>query len=232
MIARGDHVVFHEPFADFFYFSSERLSPRKSHISPKSEFHYKYILEKIMEAAKEHPVFVKDQACHVAHLAHLADSSFFSQFDNTFIIRDPQDALPSHFHGWPDVSAMEAGYAELYQVAQLAAAIHGKEPVIVEADDLVRNPDEIVQAYCRAVDIPFIPEALHWDATVSHCDWDRIDAGYWHTRLKQTNSFQSDTNTKKDYLSVYDDPYLYGLYKYCLPYYKELYPLRLKASEV
>ncbi len=190
MIARGDHAVFHEPFADYFYFSDERLSLRKNHVIPKAEFHYQHILEKILEAAKKQPVFIKD---HAYHIAHIADRSFLSNFKNTFIIRDPKEALPSHFHGWPDITVAEAGYAELYHLAQLASTIQEKAPVIIEADDLVRNPVEIVQAYCRAVDIRFIPESLQWDATVSHPDWDRIDNGYWHARLKQTCCFQAAT---------------------------------------
>lgn len=35
---------------------------------------------------------------------------------------------------------------------------------VVDADDLLDNPEEIIKAYCQAVDLDFSPDMLRWDS--------------------------------------------------------------------
>lgn len=36
----------------------------------------------------------------------------------------------------------------------------GEAPIVVDADDLEEDPGGIIRAYCRRLDLPFIPEAM------------------------------------------------------------------------
>ena len=58
----------------------------------------------------------------------------------------------------------EAGYAELYQLFEVSKAFLGKVPPVIDSDDLVSKPEATVKAYCNAVGIPFLPQALKWES--------------------------------------------------------------------
>ena len=78
----------------------------------------------------------------------------------------------------------EAGYDELRRFfdflreqKQVGPAIAGKHDAledgevsitVVDADDLLDNPEGIVQAYCKEVGIDYSPEMLNWDTEEDH----------------------------------------------------------------
>ena len=66
MSARGDHIVFDEPFSQSYYFGPDRRSQRFSDTLPDSSA--EEVVESIEKAALERPVFVKDMAYQAAKL--------------------------------------------------------------------------------------------------------------------------------------------------------------------
>jgi Sulfotransferase domain len=156
VLERGDHTVFDEPFSEHYYFGPQKVSPRFSEVRPEAG--PGAILERVEAAARRRPVFVKDMAYHVAGVA---SPGFARRFTNTFLIRDPARSLPSLARMWPDFTDEEAGYAALAALVGHAEAA-GQDPVIVDSDDLCRDPESVVAAWCGRVGIPFVPAALRW----------------------------------------------------------------------
>lgn len=56
-------------------------------------------MEKLKLQNGKQPVFLKDMAYQVRPIAH---QDFLSNFENTFLIRNPAKALKSLFERWPD----------------------------------------------------------------------------------------------------------------------------------
>lgn len=224
MMARGDFKVFHEPFNYHYYHSHERLSDRKADVKPEPRYHYMAILQDLLEQRKEGPIFFKDLAFHISHVA---DHEFLSNFTNVFLTRHPKDALPSLFHVWPDFTPPEACYAELYQLYKMVADMTGKAPMVIDSDDLLRAPEVVVNAFCQEVDIAFMPSALKWEPT-TFSQWDRYDLKF-HAKLKESHGFQQTHND--EYLNIDEHPHLAEAYEYSLPHYQELYVRRFKPEE-
>ena len=218
-VERGDFKVFHEPFSASYYYSTERRSNRYANKEPKDEYNHESILAEILEP-REKRVFFKDMAYHTASFM---SREFVSKFINTFIIRDPTPVISSLNRFWPDFTLEETGYEQLHRLFDLAVE-NGEDPAIVDASDLLGNPEGTVAAYCTKLDIPLMPEALSWE---SHKvpEWEMW--AEWHDEAEQSTGIkrhplEDDTELPEGLEEVYER---------CLPYYKELYANRLQLVE-
>lgn len=223
---RGDFNVLVEPFGKSAYFSEERIFYIKLDSPLKAEYNYQVVLEDIKSTAKEGKLFLKD---FPFYFIHIVDNRFLSLFEHTFLIRDPARMLPSYFHKWPQLTFEETGYQQLYEFFERVVSKEGKIPPLIDADDLVKAPASTVKAYCKSVGIPFIAEALSWEAPkekIKTTSW--WDGGSWRDRASLTTGFSEQINP--NYLSVNDSDRLKHLYELCLPYYEKLYVYRLRSS--
>jgi hypothetical protein len=121
-------------------------------------------------------------------------AEILKQFHFTFLIRHPRHSIPSYYRctvpplnqvtGFYNFMPSEAGYDELRrvfdflvenkQVGPTRASEHGKlkdgavSITVVDADDLLDNPEGIISAYCKEVGINYTPEMLIWDTEEDH----------------------------------------------------------------
>jgi hypothetical protein len=216
MIERGDHVVFDEPFSRHYYFGPDKVSDRFAAVLPRSRVGE--ILADLDRAAARAPVFVKDMAYHVASAA---SPQLLSRWVNTFLIRDPAHVLPSLARMWPDFTEEETGYEAVARLVELAEAA-GQDPVIVDSDDLCRDPDHIVGAYCERVGIPFVADALTWEAGMRP-EW-TLWADWYEATARSTGFSRPPTaSPRRD-----DRAELEVAYERCVAVYEQLRARRLK----
>ena len=216
MMARGDLTVLHEPFSLHYYFGPRKRSARYDEV--RADADPGAILGAV--AAAEGRVFLKDMACHVADLA---DDAFLGRFTHTFLVRDPARTLPSLAVKWPDFTDDEAGFEPLARLVDLVAGRVGA-PVIVDADDLLRDPEGMVRAYCDAVGLVFLPDALHWEAGMPP-EWE-IWAD-WHEGAARSTGFGPPPSGPAP---ARDDPRVAAGYERSAPIYARLREQRLRPG--
>lgn len=229
MIERKDLTVLHEPFSYYYYVHRNEGTIEQEYVDPEHPTAYEDIRDYIIEtAADQGPVFFKDMCAH-CHDPLMADPGFLDRLTNTFLIRDPARAIPSYYAMNPDVTNEEIGLEQLYRTFQNVAGMEGSAPVVVDATDLENDPEGIMAAYCRAVDIPFIPDALTWECENGHQEeWDIWKE--WHTDAAQSTGIQKD-------MEVFDtdtenNDHLKRLYDIQYPFYEALYRHRIKPAAV
>eukprot|EP00794_Sanderia_malayensis_P010752 gene10752-11902_t len=195
--------IFHEPFSKAYYFGPERISPRYKHQSPDANSTYKSISKRLRkELDGVELVFSKD-------MAYCIDEHFFDviidglhHFKHSFLIRDPRKALPSLYRasvnkqltGWDYFDPIEAGFQQMYDLFQFIVNRLGETPVVVDADDLLENPEETMQAYCEAIGINFNKKMLEWEPGPVP-DWD-VWSG-WHENALKSSGFKRQEPDKK-----------------------------------
>lgn len=140
------------------------------------------------------------------------------KFHFTFLIRDPHSSIPSYYRctipplddvtGFYDFYPNEAGYDELRRFFDFAKdtglvgqklagqqngsnADDGKVDIcLVDADDLLDNPESIIKQYCQSVGLEFSPRMLNWDN-----DEDQERA---HDAFEKWKGFHEDALNSKD----------------------------------
>ncbi|RDW71273.1 hypothetical protein BP6252_07836 [Coleophoma cylindrospora] len=121
-------------------------------------------------------------------------ASILKQFHFTFLIRHPRSSIPSYWRctippldkvtGFYDFMPSEAGYDELRRVfdflrtEQQIGPTHAGEHddlkngevsiTVIDADDLLNDPEGIIKAYCKEVGIDYKDDMLCWDTEEDH----------------------------------------------------------------
>ncbi|MEM8813300.1 MAG: sulfotransferase family protein [Pseudomonadota bacterium] len=224
MRMRGDMACFHEPFGEAWYKGDDARWPRLKSDSPRIPgLTLQSVLDRMSSVAKEKPVFSKDMPHYITHLV---DDAFLDHFTHSFLIRDPAKSIPSIYKRGPDWDLKEFGFEDHRWMFDRVSRYLGHTPPVIDSDDLLENPEDVVEAWCEAVGIPFIPEALHWEPGARpEVSW--YDDGSWHDSLKNSDGLKPQPRT---YGSVEEaEPHVKQTYEQALPHYSHLYSHRLTA---
>lgn len=225
MRMRRDTICFHEPFGEAWYKGDDARWPRLAPDSPRVPgLTLDVVQERLLRAAHERPVFSKDMPHYIAHLV---DDAFLGRFTHSFLIRDPAKSIPSIHERGPDWDAKEYGFEEHRWMFDRVTGYLGQPPPVIDSDDLLEDPHGIVSAWCDAVGIPFIPEALSWEPGLrDEVSW--YDDGSWHDSLSSSDGLKPQP---RSYGSVEDvAPHIKALYDEALPHYRHLHAHRLTAE--
>lgn len=97
------------------------------------------------------------------------------RFQYTFLIRHPRRSIPSYYRctvppldevtGFPFFMPSEAGYAELRRLFDYLISegvVNRNELVVLDADDMLDNPEAAIRMYCEGVGIDYSPKMLQW----------------------------------------------------------------------
>lgn len=221
---RGDFVVLHEPFSFQYYYSEQgKTGP---HLSDEMTYpkEYRGTTDYIQSLAESFDVYFKDISYH-CYDKLISDRQFLGKLKNTFIIRDPALTIASHFAMNQEVTVGEIGYWHLHGIFKRVCDLTGEVPPVIDADELLSDPDGVIQAFCRAVGIPYLERSLSWNA--GHLEsWDTWRR--WHRDAATSTGFRQ---IRKNYVrTVENDVTLKSYYDYHLPYYQELHECRLRPA--
>lgn len=213
MAERGDFTVLHEPFSHLHDFGRTVVGGEVVTDGPA-------LIAALRGLAAREAVFFKDTTdFHYPEV--LADADFLRDATHTFIVREPSAAIASHHRLNPALECDEVGYGRLHEIFAAVTAATGRTPAVVSSDDLVTDPPGVVEAYCRAVGIPYRPEALRW-APGMHDGW-RTTAR-WHQQVSRSAGFAGHRPSAVD---LSGDPVLAGYLAHHRPYYEALHRCRL-----
>ncbi|MEL7163905.1 MAG: sulfotransferase family protein [Pseudomonadota bacterium] len=224
MRQRGDLDCLHEPFGEAWYQGEDPLWPR---FQPGDKTTPGLTLDsvwaEIQTRAQTGPVFLKDFP-HYIH--HIWTPDFLAQFTHAFLIRDPAKTITSIYDKWPDFDELEVGFPEQRALFDLLTALNGSPAPVIDSDDLLEAPADMTRAFCKAVDIPFLPEALTWTPggdPAAHSWW---DGGSFHANLALSTGLTPQT---RRYVELADAPArVKQVHRRMKPHYDHLHAHRLK----
>lgn len=195
MRVRGDMTCFHEPFGEVWYQGEDPLWPRFGPDSVRTVgLTYGSRWSELLAAAARGPVFVKD---FPMYLVPVWTDDFLSHFRHSFLIRDPAKTLTSMHRKWPDFHIAETGFAEQRALFDRLTDQHGRPPPVIDSDDLLADPAGVVAAWCRAVGIPFVAEALRWEpGPRDEVSW--WDGGSFHETLRRSDGLRAQPSPEVD----------------------------------
>lgn len=225
MRQRGDLSCWHEPFGEAWYFGEDARWPRRpSDQSPKAGLTFGSVWQDIQDDASHGPVFIKDFPHYVDHMD---GEEFLSCFTHSFLIRDPAKVLTSMYKHWPDFEIEESGIPGQARLFERLCDSAGGPPPVIDSDELLEQPHEMVEAYCAAVDIPFIPQALSWEAgDRDEVNW--YDGGSWHDSLRGSTGLEPQP---RRYIDIGDAPaHIQSMYADVLPLYQQMHQFRITTN--
>jgi hypothetical protein len=224
MRQRGDLDCLHEPFGEAWYQGEDPFWPRyKAGEKTTKGLTIESVWEDIQARAEVGPVFIKD---FPHYINHMWTPEFLSRFTHAFLIRDPAKTISSMYNKWPDFDELEVGFPEQRALFDLVTALNGTPPPVIDSDDMLEDPAAMVARFCEAVDIPFLPDALSWEAGADTGDYSWWDGGSFHANLKASTGLEPQV---RRYVEVADAPdRVRRVHRRMKPHYDHLYQHRLR----
>lgn len=182
MLERGDLLALHEPFCNLKDHGLTEVLGRT--VRTVSE-----LKDTIVGLAEGRDVFFKDTTDR-SHSPVLDDEEFCARIRHSFLVRRP-DEIAASFHAIkPDMQCEEVGVENLWNTYSRVSGLSATPPPVIDAADLVADPEQMMILYCRAVGIPFRKESLSW--TAGHrAEWRLTSA--WHEDIATSTQFSMRT---------------------------------------
>lgn len=156
---RPQTAIINEPFVDMYYFSKWRRSDRFGDCEEQHNYGITQVIEKIQSPTTP-LVFMKEIAYQA--LPYI-DRDFLKNTINTFIVRDPHEAMASWYRVPEYPTEEEFGFEALKQTWDIVTEELQQEPIVVEANKFRRNPEQVLSLYCQSLGVTFASQMLNWD---------------------------------------------------------------------
>lgn len=218
MLERGDLLALHEPLEGLTYFGDIEVEGR-TFDAPAS------LLAWLRDETQARNVFLKETTDHRVRAVVLTDRRFLAEARHAFLIRRPEAIAASLYALAPDMRTEDIGLEALHALHTAVHDADGHPPLVIDSDDLVARPEATMAAYCAAVELPFIPEALTWEAG-ERPEWRR--SARWHVQVSATSGFEQREPTYTHTVETSEDLARFAAHH--VPYYEQLHAHRLDVA--
>jgi hypothetical protein len=209
---RKDMTVLDEPFYGYYLnnASLENEHPSQKEILQTMELREEKVVEDINSLSKKKNVFVKGMAHH-----YLTETpEFILNWENVILIRHPKKLIASfskviHTPTLNDIGIKKA--SELF----LFLKKNGKTPIVIDSDELLKNPETYLKKLCNLLNIPFSEKMLQWKK--GGIAEDGIWAKHWYKNVHNSEGFAVQKSSSQP-LPKHLEPLL----NEALPYYETL----------
>ncbi|KXN98158.1 hypothetical protein LS48_12920 [Aequorivita aquimaris] len=209
---REDMTVLDEPFYGYYLqnASLEIEHPSQKEILQTMELNEEKVIENINSLRKQKNVFVKGMAHH-----YLTDSpNFILNWENVILIRHPKKLIASfskviHTPTLNDIGIKKA--SELF----LFLKKNGKTPIVIDSDELLKNPRNYLKKLCNLLEIPFSEKMLRWKK--GGIPEDGVWAKHWYKNVHNSEGFAVQKSSSQPLPN-----HLEPLLAEALPYYEIL----------
>lgn len=208
---RKDTTVVDEPFYAAYLAKTGAKHPGRDAILKTQSQSFEKVARQVIHAQYETPiVFFKQMSHHVRgeNLSH------FESAINVILIRNPKDMIISFSRVIQQPSIDDLGLKD-----SLLLLNHfrnrGHETIVVNSDDLLKEPDVYLKKWCSSMKISFDEKMLSWPKGPKREDG--VWAPFWYSNVHQSTGFAQRTpsNTKID--SRHE-----ALLSECLSYFNQL----------
>ena len=216
---RSDTRVVDEPLYGHYLRVSGADHPGRDQVMAAQNCDGEAVVREIVLGPADRPVLFTKQMAH--HLVEL-DLSFLEETRNAFLIRDPEEMLPSLVNQIPNPRLGDTGLAlqaELYD--RLTG--FGRRPAILDARELLLNPRDVLTQLCESLDLPFDPAMLSWKE--GGRPEDGVWAPYWYQNIHRSTGFEPYRPKTEAFPER-----LLPLLAECRPYYEYLYRHAIRSS--
>lgn len=155
MLERGDLLALHEPLEVQLYFGDTEIDGRRFESTTA-------LLTWLRDQTDGREVYLKETTEPRVLDLVLADRRFLHETRFALLIRRPEEIAASLHAIQPDIGIEAIGLEALYDLHAAVCDAGGREPVIIDSDDLVDRPAATIAAYCAEIGLPYLPHALTW----------------------------------------------------------------------
>ena len=185
---RSDTIVIDEPFYPWYLKKTGKLHPYWKTIVAQSPGDVDKIIRELTGPIPEgKAVHYQKQMSH--HLLPDIDREWLGSVTSCFLIRDPAEVITSYVKKQGDPVFEDLGFGQQAEIFEWVSRRTKSIPPVIDARDVLEDPEGVLRLLCRAVGVRFDPAMLSWAPGLRETDG--IWAKYWYGEVARTTSFQS-----------------------------------------
>jgi len=217
---RDDTVVIDEPFYAYYLQATRIQHPGADEVIKTGETDWRKVVTYLTgQIAKGKRIFFQKHMTH--HLLPEIDREWLGAVTNCFLIRDPREVISSYIKKREDLALEDLGFVQQAEIFDFVRTHTNAVPAVVDAKDVLQNPERTLRLLCEAVGVEFSKSMLSWAPGLR--DTDGIWAKHWYGEVAKTTSFQPYRPTDSKVPER-----LRKIYERCCESYKLLYEHRLR----
>jgi Sulfotransferase domain len=184
---RPDAVVIDEPFYAYYLKTTGKKHPGADDVIASGETDWRKVIERLTEPIPDGKrIYFQKQMTH--HLLPEADRQWLGAVTNCFLIRDPREVIASYIKKNPDPALEDLGFVQQAEIFDFVFNQTDSVPLVVDARDVLQNPERILRLLCDAIGVEFNQAMLSWPPGLR--DTDGVWAKYWYPEVARSTSFQ------------------------------------------
>ncbi|WP_339713333.1 hypothetical protein [uncultured Sneathiella sp.] len=121
------------------------------------------------------------------HMLEEVDFGVFRAHANVFLIRDPKLVIASYAAKWDRISTDDIGIKRQTEIFEEIRKLTGSPPPVVEAEDILKNPEAALKKLCATLDLEWRSEMLSWPKG-RHPE-DGVWADHWYASVEASTGF-------------------------------------------
>ena len=212
--SRNDTFVSDEPFYAYYLKMNKIKHPRYKEIIDYYPNDYNDVIQSITsEIPDDKKIWYQKHMAH--HLFDFDKIDWIKNFENCILIRHPKQVINSYLAKNELKNIEELGYPQQYEIIRFLQKSN-KSFIIIDSTNLLKNPEKILVAWCKELNIKFKKTMLRWEK--GNHPYDGIWWKHWYDNVINTNQFQTytekDISIENQYDSIYNESMRY--YKYFL----------------
>jgi Sulfotransferase domain len=216
---RPDTFVIDEPFYAYYLQATGKKHPGADEVIATGETDWRKVVAQLTGPIPgDNSIFFQKQMAH--HLLPDVDPEWLGAVTNCFLLRDPHEVIASYVRKREDPELEDLGFVQQAAIFDFICSRRESIPPVVDAKDVLENPEKILRLLCDAVGVEFSDSMLSWPPGVRETDG--IWAKHWYGEVAKTTSFRpyrpSHGEVPERFREIYDR---------CRECYQRLYDYRL-----
>jgi hypothetical protein len=184
---RSDTFVIDEPFYAYYLEATGKKHPGADEVIATGETDWRRVIAQLTGPIPNGKrIFFQKQMAH--HLLLEVDREWLSEVTNCFLIRDPREVIVSYVKKREDPVFEDLGFAQQTEIFDFVRIRTNSTPPVVDARDVLENPEPMLRLLCKAVGVEFSESMLSWPPGLRETDG--VWAKHWYGEVAKTTSFQ------------------------------------------
>jgi hypothetical protein len=217
---RPDAFVIDEPFYAYYLNATGKQHPGAHEVIASGETDWRKVIAQLTgPIPNARRIFFQKQMAH--HLLPEVDREWLGAVTNCFLIRDPGEVIASYIKKREEPALSDLGFMQQAEIFDFVRTRTNSVPPIVDAKDVLKNPERMLRLLCEAVGVEFSQSMLSWPPGLRETDG--VWARHWYGEVAKTTSFQPYRPRHAEVPAR-----LQEIHDRCREFYKRLYEHRLR----
>jgi hypothetical protein len=191
--SRSDTYVTDEPFYGCFLTDTGLDHPMREDVIASMDCDWRSVMDALRgDPPDGSPIWYQKHMWHM--MVGPIGYEDFAGFRHAFLIREPERMIASYLKKREAARFEDFGLLKQAEFFEREAEGLGQAPPVIDANDVLSDPEGVLSKLCDALRIEWDPAMLQWEP--GRRDTDGVWAAHWYNAVEKSTGFgEPDTGT-------------------------------------